>query len=344
MIGTKVTYDDDPSPTTHLVSTDYRSNFIVLAYKQLLGAARVATAAEITAGKALIARPLSIAVGAIQGSEWLYWKLLSSQEYFNTKTQAESAGVPDFTKDNGLHTDRSWVDGAIADRAYRASSVTERSLYSQKILDQFKIQRAAFAKALINSPEYRAVKITEYFQLVLARNPTNTTSTSELPVWLAKMKAGITLTTLVSTLLGTWNNNEYFKNHTTLPPIDDNNEWARAVYTTLLSRAATLTEENALATRAKTSGRTVASLSVINSIDKTNGETFRDKLIRLAFGDPSLGQPGLLSRAPTAAELLAYENFLKTNRWENMLVDIMANGLAIVEDPTLPREFWEIAD
>jgi hypothetical protein len=44
-----------------------------------------------------------------------------------------------------------------------------------------------------------------------------------------------------------------------------------------------------------------------------------------------------------------YLNFLKTNRWEFVVVDMLANGLAVIpgSPPTkvatgLPREFWEV--
>jgi hypothetical protein len=100
-------------------------------------------------------------------------------------------------------------------------------------------------------------------------------------------------------------------------------------------------EETALANRAVTQGRIAASISVINSQDRTNGPTFFDKLIDQAFNL-------LLNRSPLPAERTAYSNFLKTNRWEFLLVDIMANGAADL-DPTLagvqnglPREFWEV--
>src|SRR4029079_8614414 len=201
---------------------------------------------------------------------------------------------------------------------------------SQKVLNLFKTQRAALEKALVFGNEYRTIKIKEYYVLVLGRQPADT----ELATWLTNMKNGRTLTNLVSSLLGS---TEYYAAHTTptATAAVKNHEWAKAVYQTLLARLPTTTEENALVARIATLGRAGATVSVLNSQDHTNGTTWFDKLITQAFAL-------LLQRAPLAAELTAYSNFLKTNRWENVLIDIMANGLAIVESPPLPREFWEV--
>ena len=305
------TYDHDNDPNTAPVALNFRNQEVNLLYQRLLG--RFATAAEISAGKTLMARPL--AAGSIQGSEWVLWKVLSSQEYFDRQTQLE--GLPD----DLLHTDRSWVDGVIRDQGHRASLVGERDTYSQKILDKFKTQRTAFVRAVVNSREYRSIKITEYYQLVLQRNPTNTTPTSELPSWLTKMGNGTaTFTTVVSTLLGSL---EYYNRHTTStdPVATKNHDWAKAVYVTVLGRPATSAEETALVNKVGTLGRVGAAASVLNSTDSSNGPTWRDKLITAAF-TLSLGRP------PVGTELTAYEKFLQTNRWESLFVDIMSNGAA----------------
>jgi large repetitive protein len=331
--GANVTYDHDNNPSTAMITTNYRSNQVNLVYQQLLG--RPATSAEITAGKSLLAKPL--AANSLQGTEWLYWKVLTSKEFFSNQIQNE----PGVSPDDGLHTDRSWVNGVIATRFFRGaadpdgdgfpSQITERDVYSQKILDLFKTQRASLEKSLINGNEYRTARIKQYFVLVLGRQPTD----QEVTTWLTNMKNGKTLTNLVSSLLGTA---EYFNAHTTPTATASvkNHEWAKAVYQTLLGRLPTTTEENALVSRIATLGRAGATVAVLNSQDHTNGETWFDKgVIKPAFNL-------LLGRLPSAAELTAYENFLKTNRWENVLVDIMANGAAIVESPTLPRDFWEV--
>jgi hypothetical protein len=332
--GATVTYDHDANPATAMVTTNYRSNQVALVYQNLLG--RAPTAAEVTAGKSLIAKPL--AANSLQGTEWLYWKVLTSKEFFSLAAQTQNE--PGVSPDDGLHTDRSWVNGVITTRFFRTtdpdgdgfrSQITERDLFSQKVLDLFKTQRAALEKALVFGNEYRTAKIKQYFVLVLGRQPTD----AEVSTWLTNMKNGKTLTNLVSSLLGS---TEYYSAHTTPTATTavKNKQWAQAVYQTLLARTATTPEETALVNKIPTQGRTGASVSVLNSQDHTNGETWFDKgVIKPAF-------TLLLQRAPLSAELTAYENFLKTNRWENVLVDIMANGLAIVESPTLPREFWEV--
>lgn len=330
--GATVTYDHDANPTTAMISTNYRNNQVALVYQKLLG--RAPTAAEVTAGRSLIARPL--AANNLNGHEWLYWKILSSQEYFNLQTQDEPGTSPD----DQLHTQRSWVNGVITDRFFRTtdpdgdgyrSQITERSLFSQKVLNLTKAKRAAFERALVFGNEYRTIKIKEYYQLVLSRLP----SDPELASQLTAMKNGRTLTGVVSGLLGS---TEYYnaKTNASATTAVRNRQWAQAVYQTLLARAATPAEETALVNKIPTLGRAGASVSVLNSQDTTNGPTWFNKLTTQAFAL-------LLNRTPTPAELTAYANFLKTNRWENMLVDIMANGVAIVVEPTLPREFWEVA-
>ncbi|HEX3150933.1 MAG TPA: proprotein convertase P-domain-containing protein [Gemmataceae bacterium] len=333
--GAVVTYDHDSNPATPMITTDFRSNEVTLAYKQLVG--RAATAAEITAGKKLIAKPL--AAKSIQGLEWVYWKIMTSKEFFSLQTQNE----PGVSPDDGLHTDRSWVNGVINGRFFRTvdtdadgwlSTIIERDTYSQKALDLFKTQRTTFEKALVGGDEYRKLQITFYYKFVFGVG--RIVTDPEMKTWLANLKAGKTYANLVSTLLGSA---EYYqlKTGSTTPTAALNVTWAKAVYQTLLNRASTGAEETALVNQIPAKGRTGAALSVLNSTDHTNGDTWRDILIKADF-------TLLLNRAPNAAELTAYETYLSKNRWEYALVDIMATGAAIIESPTIPRQFWEIAN
>src|SRR5262249_37627693 len=152
--------------------------------------------------------------------------------------------------DDGLHTDRSWVNGVIATRFFRTtdpdgdgfpSQIVERDKFSQKVLDLFKTKRAALERALVLGDEYRTIQIKNYYQLALGRLP----SDAELATQLTAMKSGRTLTGVVSGLLGS---TEYYAAHTTPTATTavKNRQWAQAVYQTLLGRAATLAEETAL--------------------------------------------------------------------------------------------------
>jgi Bacterial Ig-like domain len=319
------------------LTTSYRINFVNLAYAKYLPG-YTPTASELTATRNLIGKPL--AANSLQGSEWVAWKLLSSITYFNRKTQAD--GLPD----DGLHTDRSWIAGVIQDRLYRASTTAEKDTYSAKILNLFKTQRAAFLRGtfssstnaysggVVSGTEFRKIQITNYFQLVFG--PSRVVSATELSTWQNSLAHGGSFAGLVGNLLGTA---EYYNAHTN--PSDStalkNQEWANAVYETLLNRAATSAEVSALVSKIASSGRAGAAGTVVN------GNEFRDKIITQWF-------TLLLNRAPTASELSAYENFLKTNNhWEMIAVDIMSLGAAVIpgSPPTpvavnLPREFWEI--
>jgi hypothetical protein len=334
--GATVQWDDDNNPATPNKSTNFRINLVNLLYLQLVG--RAATTAEMTAGKTLMAKPL--AASSLQGSEWVVSKIMSSPEYFSIPANVQAEGLPD----DGLHTQRSWVDGVARDRFHRAqvaghyATTAERDTYSQKILNNTNFQKArvTLEKAIVNSTEYRAIQITNYYHVVFG--PTRIVTSTEMSTWQTNLKNGQTFTTLVSNLLGS---NEYYADNTN--PNDtvaqQKKEWADAVYNTLLSRAPTPAEETALInaiTSNTPSGRQSASLKVLNSTDATNGPTWRDKLITAAFNL-------LLNHSPSAAELLAYETFLKTNRWEALYPDIMAANLAINETPaSLGRQFWEI--
>ena len=59
----------------------------------------------------------------------------------------------------------------------------------------------------------------------------------------------------------------------------------------------------------------------------------------------------LLNRLPTTNEMDGYLNFLKSNRWENVVIDMLGNGNAAIpgSPPTkialgLAREFWEVVN
>ncbi|MBO0698059.1 MAG: hypothetical protein J2P46_06680 [Zavarzinella sp.] len=329
--GGLVKYFPNGNTNLPLASTDFRSEEVKLAYQQILK--RPATAAEVTAGKSLIAKPL--AVNSIQGLEWVYWKLLSSQEFFNLQVQNE--GLPD----DGLHTDRSWVEGVISDRFFRTavggefSTDAERDIYSQKILDRFKVQRAAFVNGIVKGTEYRALQITDYFQMVHARDPGDT----ELAAAQTSLKNGVTFPALIATRFASA---EFFS---TNAPVfvgqsASTDTWAKAVVMRLFN----------LATAPDSSDPRVAGLKTRAGVNSTvtsrktaatwllNNNLYRDQLIGDVF-------TLLLGRAPTSNELLAYEKFLKTHRWENLITDILANGAASATVTAgLPRAYWEEAN
>jgi len=330
--GAVVKYYPNGDTNQPLASTDFRSEEVKLAYQQILN--RAPTAAEVTAGKSLIAKPL--AINSIQGSEWLYWKLLSSQEYFSQQVQNETPALPD----NGLHTDRSWVEGVIAERYFRTqvggqySTDAERDTFSQKVLDRFKLQRAAFVNAIVLGTEYRSLKITDYFQMVHGRNPTDT----ERAAAQTTLKNGGAFPGLIA---GRFASAEFYSTNAPVfvgaQPSTDT--WARALVIRLFGVADPGSNDPrvvGLKTRAgvnsTVTSRTTAASWLLNS------NSYRDKLIGDVFDL-------LLGRAPTANELLAYENFLKTHRWEALITDILANGAAnATVTAGLPRAFWEEAN
>ena len=324
--------------STPLQTTYYRNHLVTLAYQLYLG--RVATAAEITAGKAQINRLL--AKNSLAGSEWLLWKIFSTKEYFGTNTQTETPALPD----NGLHTNRSWVDEVIKDRYFRAadddgdgllSRFAERESFSQKVLDRYKTQRTSFLKGaagivgLTASTEFRTIEIKKYFQLV--HGATRVVSDSEMQSALSALGAGSTFQTLIAGQLGTV---EFYEAAPELVGefVTSKNTWARAVFKRLFNQNLLANDPKviALANKAGTTAttRTAAAKLVLIGTAATNpnGTEFRDKQIVDAF-------QLLLGRAPTTVgvgnERDKYQTFLKTKRWEHMLVELM-----------ILREFWEI--
>jgi hypothetical protein len=329
--GTVVKYFPSGNTGLPLASTDFRSEEVKLAYQQILN--RPATPAEVTAGKSLIAKPL--AINSIQGLEWVYWKLLSSQEFFGMQVQND--GLPD----DGLHTDRSWVEGVVAERFFRTavngefSTDAERDSYSQKVLDRFKVQRATFVNAIVLGTEYRSLKITEYFQTVHARTP----SPTELTAALTALKNGSTFPGLMSGRLASA---EFYSTNAPVfaqaQPSTDT--WAKAVVRRLFNLAQVPDSTDPLVVGLKTRAgvnSTVTSRQTAASW-LLNSNSYRDKLIGDVFAL-------LLNRAPSLNELSAYENFLKTHRWEALITDILANGAASPAITAgLPRAFWEDAN
>jgi large repetitive protein len=328
--GLVVKYYPGGNTSLPLQSLDFRTNFIQLAYQKYLG--RAATASEVTAGKSLMARLL--AANSIQGSEWLYWKLLSSQEYFDrAAVQSETPALPD----DGLHTQRGWVESVFKDRFYRTavgghfSTSGERDTYSQKVLVGFKAQRQAFINSIVLSSvglglEYRDLKIKEYYQLVHARNPNDT----ERIAAETALKNGSTFPGLIAAQFAT---SEFYS--TNAPQFAGGapspTTFARAVYLRLFNRLPTAAEESNLASKAGTvSSRQTAVLAILN------GVPYRDVLITADF-------QLFLGRNPSTNELSAYQTFLKTHRWELLITDLLANGAASAAVTAgLPREFWEV--
>ena len=305
--GALVKYTDPAQPGV-LKTIDFRTHMVNLTYQRYLG--RAATPAEVTAGKSLMARPL--AANSINGSEWLYHKVLASKEYFNL-APAQADGLPD----DGLHTNRAWVQAVIDARMYRASTSGEEDIYSQKVLDRFKTQRTAFISALVNGTAYRDLQITDYFQHIHSRNPTDVERT-------AAQTALKNLATYQGLMSGRYASAEFFS--TNAPAIaggaPNTTTWARAVYIKLfnLNLAPNDPRITALAAQGGTiPARQTAVLALLN------GQAYRDILITDRF-------QLLLGRLPTGNELTAYQNWLKTRRWESIIIDIVANGAA---NPTI---------
>ncbi|WP_020470586.1 proprotein convertase P-domain-containing protein [Zavarzinella formosa] len=168
------------------LTTNYRNNFITLAYQQVFGPGRVVTATELAAAKTAMAKAL--AKNTLAGSENVYALIFASKEYFDLQTQNEPASPAGDPADNGLHTDRSWVEGVIKDRYFGRtpdadglfSTMAERDRYSQKVLDTFKTARQTFVRAITALPEYKQKQVTTYYAFVYgaSRVPTATELTT----------------------------------------------------------------------------------------------------------------------------------------------------------------------
>jgi subtilisin-like proprotein convertase family protein len=334
-----VKYYQGGDTSTPLQTIYFRGHEVALAYQKYLG--RPATAAEISAGRSLINKPL--AKNNLQGSEWLLWKVLGSQEYFGLKTQTETNPT---LPDNGLHTNRSWVDGVIADRYFRTadtdadgllSTRLERDEFSQKVLDRYKKQRTQFLKGakgivgVVKSTEFRTAEIKRIFQMV--HGPTRVVSDNELQSALSALANGTSFQTIIAGQFGT---QEFFDAAPDLVGefVTSNNTWARAVYFRLFGTDPGANDAKVIALANKagstTTSRTSAAKLVLVGTATTNpnGTQYRDKQITDAF-------QLLLGRAPTTVgqgnERDKYQAFLKKNRWEFMLAELI-----------ILREFWEI--
>jgi len=217
---------------------------------------------------------------------------------------------------------------------YRASTTIEENNYSQKLLDRFKTQRAAFVNSIVFSSttavglEYRDLQITGYFQLIHSRNPT----TDERAAAQLALKNGSSFQSLIAARFASaefYNVNAPQIAGGTVSP----QTWARAVYLKLFNRQPNQTELTNLANQAGTvSSRQTAVLALLNSA------AYREILITSRF-------QLLFNRLPTGPELTAYKTWLATHRWESLITDLIANGAASpAVTSTLPRQFWEVVN
>jgi subtilisin-like proprotein convertase family protein len=330
----------------------FRDRLTGFLYQRYLG--RAPSTTEKSAARTLIGIPL--VANALQGSERVLQKILASHDFFSLQTQNETAGA---MADNGLHTNRSWIEGVFAARfvkttgelfgrpqpnpTVKVSTTAERDLYSQKILDRYKTQRNTFERGLVASVEFRTITLknlyTQVFGLTLTDLATITKGLNSLAV-------GATFQGVTAGWLGS---TDFYNLAPALSgqPAASRDTWAKAVILRMLGRPATPAEVTALAAKAGTTvaSRTAAAAALLNGTAAAfpNGNEYRTDLVTAAFNL-------ILHRAPSAAELTAYSNFLKVNRWEYMLTDIMAIGKVDLDPVTagvqnaLPREFWEIAD
>jgi subtilisin-like proprotein convertase family protein len=343
-----VKYHPNGDTNQPLASIDFRSHLTRLAYNKFLGrdpqGAPNVSGTEFNSSRALLAKPL--AANSIQGSEWLYWKILASQEYFNLQTQDETPDLPD----DGLHTNRSWVDAVIEDRMFRDSTDAERDAFSQKVLDRFEVQRKNFVNSIVLSAvgvgiEWRTDQITDYFQSAHARNPSDTELTTELNA----LKNGSTLQTRTAVRFAS---SEFFSTNAPVfagsAPSTDT--WAKAVVRRLWNLPTVPTSSDPRVSGLKSRAGNASTVStrqtamnwLLNSAGTVAGVDYRGEVVI-----PEVFQL-LLGVDPSANELTAYKNFLKTRRWETLYADILANGAAVIpgSPPTpigaaLPRTFWE---
>jgi hypothetical protein len=330
----------------------FRDRLTGFLYQNYLG--RLPTTAEKTGARSLMA--LAPVANGLQGSERVVSKILGSREFFFA-VPAQS-DVP--SADNGLHTNRSWIEGVFRARLQQTTGETfgqpvtpavvgkvstpaQRDLFSQKILDRFKTQRTTFVRGLVNGKEFRTLQLkklyTQVFGLTLTDLPTITRGLNALAV-------GATFQSITAGWLGS---QQFYDLAPDLAgePATSKDTWSKAVILRMLGRPATPAEVTALSAKAGTTAttRTAAAAMVLTGKLATfpNGNEYRDLQITAAFNL-------VLHRTPQPAERTAYENFLKISRWESMYVDIMASGAADLDPVTagvqnsLPREFWEIAD
>jgi len=319
--GATVTYDPTPTPApaAPFLTTSFRTHFVKLAFAQYVPNV-VLTTSLLNSTKTLMAR--APAANKLGGSEWVIWRIMSSKDYFETKTQV---GGPD----NGLQTNRGWVAGVIFDRmGGRVATAVEQDTFSQKVLDIFNTQRQAFVQSVVYSKAYRTKVINEYYLLIDGELPTPTELTSALN----SFGAG---TQIPSLMAGRFSKPEFFTESGNTA-----NLWARNVYMKLFGVLPTPPEEAALASQAGTETRRKAAVLAI-----LQGTRYRTKFINDTF-------QLLLGRAPSGAETTAYLDYLTVKRWELMYADMLSFGDARKSGTTpaspatqgLPREFWEVAN
>ncbi len=352
-----VVYDDDGVGvgSTAVKRTDYRTNFVNLAYQQVLG--RLPDASVTAAGKADRAFAAAVraaiagrAVNGTSGTENVYARLLATKEFFTLQRQAEPLGS-DETADAGSHTDRSWVEGVIKKR-YFGTPVTftnstpppatislystdlQRDTFSGKILNNatFLTARLNFVRALTLSAEYRTIQVQKYYNQVLGRAAAE-----------AEVKAKVNYASIPSLIAGLLGSADYaIKSGSVVSPalaaVPASRKWAAAVYQTLFGVAPTTASRDYLAAYARAYGRAAAAGRVLSAVDGTTlataskftpagglHQTYREKiLIPQTFTN-------VLGRLPTPAEVTKYLAFLKLNRWEYFTADL-----------TLGREFYEV--
>jgi hypothetical protein len=344
----KIQYFQNGDTTTPLQTIFAQDWIIQLAYAKYLGRqiapTSFVTAAELTAGRTLLTT--AQAANQLQTSERLLQKVFGSMEFFSQQTQG--AGLPDA----GLHTNRSWVEGVytryvtrgIAQTTGPAPLATVVDTHSQRILDLFETQRNAFVTSFLNSASYRDRKIDEYYSLVWGTVAPGSIHTS----WKNGLTGGTTYATLVANQFGSaafYNQS----NQITGDPAATVTTWARAVIFRAFNEPSVpaANDPRVTALVAAVGGtNTAAKRSSVALSGVMNSDAFRNVIINQAFQTA-------LSRPATANELTAYRAFLASNataggknKWERILLDILATGNVTVVGQTLslPREFWEIAD
>lgn len=342
--GNTVTYDHDQNTQTARKSITFRAHVVNLAYAKYLPG-YTPTAAELSSAQSLmgsgLVKPSTSNPFPLQGSEWVVWKVMTSgspagKVYFERQTQNE--GLPD----DGLHTNRSWVDGVINDRLGRASTAGERDEFSGKVLATFPAQRKTFLQGFVNSTAYRDAQAAKYFAVVYGRPPT----TAELSAARSSLAGGTSYQGLIANWMAA---TAYYNAPPATPGVtatNPPNRWAQTVYWRLLGRAPSGGEEGALATKATSySGRQSGVLAILN------GDEYRRRLITDTF-------QVLLGRNPTSgtpsSEMELYLAYLaKGARWQDLPVDMLGYGTAGLTTTSanwppvtlnIPREFWEIVD
>jgi subtilisin-like proprotein convertase family protein len=328
--GATVSYNHDLLAATANKTTTFRVHLVNLAYAKYVPT-YTPTATDLSSARSLMAKAL--AANSLQGSEWVFWKILSSKQYFDAQTQ-----------NAGLRTNRAWVESVFQDRLGRNPSTpptvnNETDTFSQKVLDRFIIQRGNFVQSVVFGTAYRNVEITKYFDLVHSRPGfPRTPTTAERNAALSALANGATFAGLIA---GRFSTTEFYNTSAPGTPgvtaTTPANKFAQAVYIRLFGVLPTPSEEALLAQQAGTvTSRKNAVLAILA------GQRYRDQLVTNAF-NLLLGVP------PTGPQLSAYSEFIRTRRWEYLYKDMLGAGAAGVTPPNpatvgIPRQFWEVAN